>query len=193
MDNWPDQRLVEGFIKGDAQCFDVLVRRYKDRIFSYIYYTLGNRSLAEDIFQDTCIKAIHSMLDTRYKDNGRFLSWMTRIAHNLIIDHYRRNRQVSLLSADACSVLLNNAAELAERPVEEELIHRQIRSDVRKMIDMLPVEQREIVLLRHYGNMTFKEIAEMTGISVNTALGRMRYALINLRKYIHEHQIILTA
>lgn len=193
MNNWPDQRLVEGFVKGDAQCFDVLVRRYKDRIFSYIYYTLGNRSLAEDIFQDTCIKAINSLLDTRYKDNGRFLSWMTRIAHNLIIDHYRRSRQVDMMSADACSALLNNAAELAERPVEDDIVRRQIRKDVRKLIDMLPAEQREIVLLRHYGDMSFKEIAALTGVSVNTALGRMRYALINLRKYIDEHQIVLTA
>lgn len=191
MNKWPDQTLVEEFVKGNATCFDILIRRYKDRIFSYIYYTLSDKSLAEDIFQDTCIKAIHSLLDVRYRDSGRFLSWITRIAHNLIIDHYRRSRQLDTTSADGQTTLLNSV-RYAEPTIEDQMVSSQIRKDVRKLIDRLPDEQREIILLRHYGDLTFKEIAELTHVSVNTALGRMRYALINLRKLVREHHVILS-
>ena len=148
--------------------------------------------LADDIFQDTFIKVINSLRDGKYKDNGRFISWVIRIAHNLVIDHFRKEKQMTMLSNDDGIKDLFNNKKLSERNIEDNIIHEQIQNDVRKLIDLLPMDQKQVILLRHYGELSFKEIADQTGVSINTALGRMRYALINLRKLIQKNDIILT-
>ncbi len=187
-----DQMLVEQFIAGESKSFEVLMERYKNRLFSYICYTVKNRHLAEDIFQETCMKAITSLLDGRYSESGRFLPWLTRIAHNLIIDHFRQEKQLNVRSTDSFTVPVLNSPKYSESTVEDDLVQDQIYEDVRNLIDFLPEEQKEVILLRHYGDLSFKEIAEHTDVSINTALGRMRYALINLRRLIKEHDVQLT-
>ncbi len=187
-----DQVLVTQFIAGESKGFEVLMERYRNRLFSYIYYTVKDRHLAEDIFQETCIKAITSLLDGRYCESGRFLPWVTRIAHNLIIDQFRQEKQLNVRSTDSFTVPILNSPRYSENTVEDDLVQHQIYEDVRNLIDYLPEEQKEVILLRHYGDLSFKEIADYTGVSINTALGRMRYALINLRRLIKEHDVQLT-
>jgi len=150
-----------------------------------------NEQLAEDIFQDTFIKVIFSLKAGKYKDNGRFLSWVIRIAHNLVIDHFRKEKQMNTVSNDDTLVDLFNNRKLTEKNVEENIIYEQVCEDIRTLIEKLPDDQKEVILLRHYGDLSFKEIADQTGVSINTALGRMRYALINLRKLIQKHDINL--
>jgi RNA polymerase sigma-70 factor (ECF subfamily) len=188
----PDQTLVEQFVAGDSKSFELLIERHRNRLFSYIYYTVKNRHKAEDIFQETCIKAITSILDGRYSDSGRFLPWITRIAHNLIIDHFRQEKQLNIYSSEDFSVPVLNSPKYSEATIEDDLVQEQIYADVRNLIDYLPSEQKEVILLRHYGDLSFKEIAEYTNVSINTALGRMRYALINLRRLIKENGIQVT-
>jgi len=188
----PDQKLVEQFIAGDSKSFELLIERHKNRLFSYIFYTVKNRHKAEDIFQETCIKAITSILDGRYNESGRFLPWVTRIAHNLIVDQFRQEKQLNICSTDGFSVPILNSVHYSERTIEDDLVRDQIFADVRNLIDYLPDEQKEVILLRHYGDLSFKEIAEYTNVSINTALGRMRYALINLRRLIKEKGIQVT-
>ncbi len=187
-----DQVLVEQFVAGDSKSFEVLIERHKNRLFSYIYYTVKNRHVAEDIFQEACMKAITSLLDGRYAESGRFLPWITRIAHNLIIDRFRQEKQLSIQSTDNFVIPLLNSPKYSESTIEDDLIQHQIYEDVRKLINYLPEEQKEVILLRHYGDLSFKEIAEYTNVSINTALGRMRYALMNLRRLIREHDVHLT-
>jgi RNA polymerase sigma-70 factor (ECF subfamily) len=188
----PDQMLVEQFVAGDGKSFETLIERHRNRLFSYVFYTVKNRHLAEDIFQETCVKAITSILDGRYSESGRFLPWLTRIAHNLIIDHFRQEKQLNVCSADSFTVPLLNSQRYSDCTIEDDLVQNQIYADVRNLIDYLPDEQKEVILLRHYGDMSFKEIAEHTQVSINTALGRMRYALINLRRLIKENDIQMT-
>ncbi|MDR1171873.1 MAG: sigma-70 family RNA polymerase sigma factor [Bacteroidales bacterium] len=188
-----DQALVEQFVAGDSKSFEVLIERHRNRLFSYIYYTVKNRHKAEDIFQETCIKAITSMLGGRYSEAGRFLPWMTRIAHNLIIDHFRQEKQLIICSSDGFAVSVLNSPKYSDATIEDDMVQDQIYADVRNLIDYLPDEQKEVILLRHYGDLSFKEIAEYTDVSINTALGRMRYALINLRRLIKENGIQVTA
>ena len=187
-----DQILVEQFIAGDSKSFEVLIERHRNRLFSYIYYTVKNRHKAEDIFQETCFKAISSMLDGKYSESGRFLPWVTRIAHNLIVDMFRQEKQLNICSTDSFSAPQLNSYQYSDKTIEDDMIQKQIHADVRNLINYLPDEQKEVILLRHYGDMSFKEIAEYTGISINTALGRMRYALINLRRLIKENGIQVT-
>lgn len=187
-----DQSLVEQFIAGDSKSFEILIERHRNRLFSYIFYTVKNRHKAEDIFQETCFKAISSILDGRYSESGRFLPWVMRIAHNLIVDLFRHEKQLNICSTDNFSVPLLNSQHYSEKTIEEDLITDQIHADIRNLINYLPDEQKEIILLRHYGDLSFKEIADYTGVSINTALGRMRYALINLRRLIKENGIQLT-
>ena len=153
---------------------------------------IRDQALAEDLFQDTFMKVIQSVRTGKYQDNGKFLSWVMRIAHNLIIDHFRRIKQMNTVSNDDYESDLFNSKKLADANVEDDIIRRQIQKDVRKMITMLPDDQREVVILRHYAGLSFKEIADITDVSINTALGRMRYALINMRKLMEEKQISLT-
>ena len=161
-------------------------------MYTYILLTIKNQQLAEDLFQETFIKVIQSLRGGKYKDNGKFLSWVIRIAHNLIIDHFRKEKQMNTLSNDDSEVDLFNSKKLSDSNIEELIIDSQIKSEIRVLINELPDDQREVVLLRHYGGLSFKEIAEQTDVSINTALGRMRYALINLRKLIQEKNLSLT-
>lgn len=187
-----DYELIQRFIKGEQSCFDQLIKRHKNKVFAYISLYIRDQALAEDLFQDTFMKVIHSVRAGKYQDNGKFISWVMRIAHNLIIDHFRRIKQMNTISNDDYESDLFNSKKFAEANVEDDMIRRQIQKDVRKMITMLPDDQREVVVLRHYAGLSFKEIAEITDVSINTALGRMRYALINMRKLMEEKKISLT-
>jgi RNA polymerase sigma-70 factor (ECF subfamily) len=169
-----------------------LIHRYKNKVYSYIYITVKNQQLAEDLFQDTFIKVIKSLQEGKYQDNGRILSWIIRIAHNLIIDHFRREKQLNTCSNNSNEMDLFNSAKFSEETIEQVMISEQVLKDVRRLVDELPPDQKEIILLRHYGGLSFKEIAEQTDVSINTALGRMRYALINLRRLVEEYNINLS-
>lgn len=171
---------------------EVLINRHRKKVYSYIFMQVHNQALAEDLFQETFIKVITSIKTDRYQDHGKFLSWVIRIAHNLIIDHYRKLKQLNTVSNDDFEGQLFNSRKFSDVTTEEIIIKDQIHNDVRSLIDYLPEDQKQVVLLRHYAGMSFKEIAEVTNVSINTALGRMRYALINLRKLINEKNIILT-
>lgn len=188
-----DYELIDRFIKGEQFCFEQLIHRHKNKVFAYISLYIRDQALAEDLFQDTFMKVIQSVKTGRYQDNGKFISWVMRIAHNLIIDHFRRIKQMNTVSNDNYESDLFNSKKFAESTVEDDLIKRQIQKDVRKMIGRLPDDQREVVILRHYAGLSFKEIADLTDVSINTALGRMRYALINMRKIMEENKISLTA
>jgi RNA polymerase sigma factor (sigma-70 family) len=187
-----DYELVLEFVNGRQSSIEILIHRHKRKVFNYIMLMVKNEQLAEDIFQDTFIKVIHSLKEGKYKDNGRFISWVVRIAHNLVIDYFRKVKQMNMLSNDDCVVDLFNSKKMSDKNVEEVIIQEQIRSDIRKLIEELPEDQKQVILLRHFGELSFKEIADQTGVSINTALGRMRYALINLRKLIQKHDISLT-
>jgi RNA polymerase sigma factor (sigma-70 family) len=187
-----DQELVQAFLKGDETCIEILINRHRTKVYTYILLTIKNQALAEDLFQETFIKVIQSLRKNKYRDNGRFLSWVIRIAHNLIIDHFRKEKQLNSVSNDDTELDLFNSQRLADDNIEQLMVSEQIRRDLRKLINELPDDQKEVVLLRHFGELSFKEIADHTGVSINTALGRMRYALINLRKMINERNLILT-
>jgi len=187
-----DYELIKRFIKGEQSCFEQLIHRHKDKVYAYINIYIRDQALAEDIFQDTFLKVFQSVKAGKYYDNGKFISWVMRIAHNLIIDHFRRTKQINTLSNDNYESDLFNSKKLSEDNVEDDIIKNQIQKDVRKMISHLPDDQREVVILRHYADLSFKEIAEITDVSINTALGRMRYALINMRKIMEEKKINLT-
>ena len=187
-----DYELITRFIKGEESCFEQLIHRHKSKVFAYISLYIRDQALAEDIFQDTFLKVIQSVRAGKYSDNGKFLPWVMRIAHNLVIDNFRRVKQMNTISNDNYESDLFNSAKLSGDNIEDDIIKRQILKDVRAMISSLPDDQREVVILRHYADMSFKEIADLTGVSINTALGRMRYALINMRKMMEEKKISLT-
>ena len=187
-----DNELVNRFIAGESKAVEELIHRYKNKVYTYIYFNVRNQHLAEDLFQDTFVKVIKSFQDGKYQDNGRLLSWIMRIAHNLIIDYYRRNKQLNTCSNDDYEMDLFNSPRYSEENVEQVMVNDQIFDDVRRLVDKLPDDQKEIILLRHYGGLSFKEIAEQTNVSINTALGRMRYAIINMRKLIKQYDINLT-
>lgn len=187
-----DQNLVSLYIQGNESCLEDLITRHKKRVFSYIMMIVRDRHLAEDVFQDTFIKVIQTLKRGTYNDEGKFLPWVLRIAHNLIIDHFRRVKRMPVVNGgddfDIFSILT-----LSQINAEDKLTKRQIRSDVRKAIENLPIEQREVLIMRYYIDMSFKEIADTTNCSINTALGRMRYALINLKKMLEKQDIALSA
>ena len=187
-----DQDLVQAYIKGDPSAIEILINRHRAKVYTYILLTIKNQPLAEDLFQETFIKVIQSLRRGKYRDNGRFLSWVIRIAHNLIIDHFRKEKQMNSVSNDDSEVDLFNCKKMSDSNIEELIVNSQIKAEIRTLINELPDDQREVVLLRHYGNLSFKEIADQTDVSINTALGRMRYALINLRKLIKEKDLSLT-
>jgi RNA polymerase sigma factor (sigma-70 family) len=190
--NLSDNELVQGYLSGDYSSLELLIHRYKDKVFSYILITVKNHQLAEDIFQDTFIKVVRSLNLGKYTDNGKFISWVMRIAHNLIIDHYRREKNLNTFSNDASEVDHFNSPKFSDDNIEDFMINEQILNEVRNLLDELPDDQRQVVIMRHYLGLSFKEIAEQTDVSINTALGRMRYALINLRKIITDRGLILT-
>jgi RNA polymerase sigma factor (sigma-70 family) len=187
-----DYELIQQFIKGNQSCFEEIIRRHKNKVFAYISLYIRDRALVEDIFQDTFLKVIQSVKAGKYYDNGKFLSWVMRIAHNLIIDHFRRVKQMNTTSNDDYESDIFNSKRFAEDNIEDTMIQKQIHQDVRMLIGQLPEDQKEVVILRHYAGLSFKEIADITDVSINTALGRMRYALINMRKIMDEKKISLT-
>lgn len=187
-----DNELVQRFIEGDQNSLEVLVHRHKNRIYSYILLIVKNQELAEDIFQDTFIKVIRSLKRGKYVESGKFISWVLRIAHNLIIDHFRKEKLQATISNDALEVDIFNSPKFSDKNIEEIMIKDQILSDVKELIKELPEDQQQVIYMRHYMGLSFKEIAEQTDVSINTALGRMRYALINLRKIIKQKNLELT-
>lgn len=187
-----DTQLVRQYISGEEAAFEVLLKRHKDRVFNYVRMTVRDRQLAEDIFQETFCKAIITLKAGKYNDEGKFLPWVMRIAHNLIIDSYRRNAKMPSVEPKNEDHDIFASLNVFDKNVETEMIEGQIVADLRKLITHLPEEQREVILMRHYEDLSFKEIADKTNVSINTALGRMRYALINLRRMIEENQIVLS-
>ena len=187
-----DQKLLNCYLSGDRNAISQLIERHSRRVRDYIQMMVKDGDVADDIFQETFIKAVRVIDEGRYTDNGRFLSWILRIAHNQVIDHFRAQKQNRQLTEAEAGYDVLGTLRLAERTVEDEIVCEQIASDVRRMVELLPDEQREVVMMRYYSGLSFKEIAEQTGVSINTALGRMRYALINLRKMIKEKNLILS-
>lgn len=186
-DNLTDCDLVRQFINGDDSCIEILINRHKSKVYTYILMLVKKQELAEDILQDTFYKVIRSMRDNRYKDDGRFIGWVLRIAHNLVIDHFRRQKNMWTVSHDNERVFISE--NNIDTAIEDKIIKNQTHSKIRDIIEYLPDEQREVVIMRNYLDMSFKEIAATTNVSINTALGRMRYALINMRKMIESHSI----
>lgn len=187
-----DKELVESYLNGNQSSFEVLLNRHQSRVFAYIHMLVKDRQLADDIFQDTFIKVIRTLKGGTYSEEGKFIQWVMRIAHNLIIDHFRKSKRLPLVDNGPDDYRTADLLGLSDKNVEEQIITDQIHEDIRKMIDFLPSEQREVLYLRLYSEMSFKEIAEMTNVSINTALGRMRYALINMRKMVKEQNVSLT-
>jgi RNA polymerase sigma-70 factor (ECF subfamily) len=187
-----DNSLVNQFINGDQVAIEILIERHKKRVFTYIVLIVKNHHLAEDIFQDTFIKVIRSLKTGKYTENGKFISWVLRISHNLIIDHFRKEKLLNTTSNDDATVDLFNSPKYSEENIEDRLVYDQITSDVRLLVEELPDDQRQVIMMRHFQGLSFKEIADLTDVSINTALGRMRYALINLRKLIEKKNLSLT-
>jgi RNA polymerase sigma-70 factor (ECF subfamily) len=188
-----DNELVGKFVSGDGNSLEQLINRYRKQVYTYIFLLVKKQHLAEDIFQDTFIKVIKSLDEGKYQDNGKFLAWVLRIAHNLVIDYYRKEKQLNSTSREDFGMDILNSQRYAVQPAEDIMIDRQIRKDIRELVDSLPIEQKEVLILRQYCELSFKEIAEHTNVSINTALGRMRYALINLRRMVKERNLTLTA
>lgn len=187
-----DDQLVRSYIEGNNEAFDVIIERHKNRLYSYIYHSVRNADLANDIFQETFVKAIVTINQGRYCDNGKFAAWITRIAHNLIIDFFRQEKSENLQSCDIEEIDVLNRKELSEDTIEDELVISQIHNDIRRIIKALPQNQQEVLVMRYYKNMSFKEIAQATNVSINTALGRMRYAILNMRRIAEANNIVLT-
>ena len=186
-----DSILVKNYISGDEKALEILINRHNQRISSFIYSKVLDRDVAEDIFQDTFIKVIKTLKRGNYSEEGKFLPWVMRIAHNLIIDHFRKNKRMPKFEgSDDFNIF--SVIKDEKLNVEKQIIKDQIESDLTLLIDELPEDQREVLIMRIYKDMSFKEISENTGVSINTALGRMRYALINLRKIVDRKNIVLT-
>ena len=187
-----DQVLLNHYLSGDRSAISQLIERHSRRVRDYIQMMVKDGDVADDIFQETFIKAVRVIDEGRYTDNGRFLSWILRIAHNQVIDHFRAQRQNKSVSETEAGYDVLGTLKLAERTVEDSMVCEQIERDVRALVELLPSEQREVVIMRYFSGLSFKEIAEQTDVSINTALGRMRYALINLRRMIKEKNLILS-
>ncbi len=187
-----DEQLVADYAKGNNEAFDALLKRHQSRVFSYIFHIVKNKDLADDIFQETFVKAIMTIKQGRYTETGKFSAWISRIAHNLIIDYYRQEKSENTISADDEDTNLLNRRDLCEENIEYYLVTNQIHEDVRRIVMALPESQREVLIMRYYRDMSFKEIADATNVSINTALGRMRYAILNMRRIAEENNIVLT-
>jgi len=187
----PDALLVKSYVAGDENALATLIKRHQSKIYGFIYSKISDRDVSDDIFQDTFIKVIKTLKSNAYNEEGKFLPWVMRIAHNLIVDHFRRNKKMPMFREteefSIFSIMSDNVPN-----VESQIITAQVESDLRKLIDELPADQKEVLVMRMYQDLSFKEISELTGVSINTALGRMRYALMNIRKVIDKHKIILT-
>ena len=186
-----DATLVSNYINGNESALTLLIEKHKQKIYSFIYSKVFDRDITEDIFQDTFIKVIRTLKRGRYNEEGKFLPWVMRIAHNLVIDHFRRNNRMPKFDNSGDFNIFSVISD-SSLNAEKLIIKDQVAEDVRRLIDELPEDQKQVLVLRMYNDMSFKEISEKTGVSINTALGRMRYALINLRKVIDKHNIVLT-
>ncbi|HNX86933.1 MAG TPA: sigma-70 family RNA polymerase sigma factor [Bacteroidales bacterium] len=186
-----DQDLISKYLAGQESALEKLIRRHKNRVFAYILMIVKDKDLAEDLFQDTFIKVINTFRSGTYKEEGKFIQWVMRIAHNLIIDYFRKSKRIMIIENNDDYDIFDKV-RIPVESIEDSLIMEQIHKDVKKLIDYLPREQKEVLLMRHYNDMSFKDIAEVTNVSINTALGRMRYALINLRKLVKENEVILS-
>ncbi|MCB0820190.1 MAG: sigma-70 family RNA polymerase sigma factor [Bacteroidetes bacterium] len=186
-----DQELVRNYINGHEEALSVLVTRHQQKVYSYIRMMVKDSTLAEDIFQDVFVKVINTLKSGNYNEEGKFLPWVMRIAHNLTIDHFRKAKRMQMVQPKDDSDIFRTL-KIDELNMEDQLVKKQILKDVKRLIKELPPEQQEVLILRHYADMSFQEIADFTNVSINTALGRMRYALINLRKIIKQNEIILS-
>lgn len=185
-----DKQLINQYLAGDEQALECLINRHRDKVFTSIIMFVKDQYLAEDIFQDTYIKVINTLRSGNYKEEGKFLPWVLRIAYNLCVDNHRKSkRKPTITNNDGFDIF--NVLNFSDETAEDKITKEETRDKVRRLITHLPDEQKQVVILRHYNNMSFKEIADLTGVSINTALGRMRYALINLRKLIEEKQVSL--
>lgn len=189
--NDEDRQLVSRYIAGDESAFETLLLKHKDKVYGYIRMMVKDGQLAEDIFQDVFMKAINTIKRGAYNEEGKFLPWIMRIAHNLVIDHFRKGKRIPTVDGGPDFDIFD-VVKCDNKRVDEQIVENQIQNDVKKLIEYLPEEQKQVLKMRHYEEMSFKEIAFETGVSINTALGRMRYALINLRKLVEENQVILT-
>ncbi|WP_166926029.1 RNA polymerase sigma factor [Flavobacterium poyangense] len=187
----PDGLLVKNYIEGNENALATLIKRHESKIYGFIYSKIADRDISNDIFQDTFIKVIKTLKSNSYNEEGKFLPWVMRISHNLIVDHFRKTKKMPMYREteefSIFSVMSDNSLT-----IENKMIFDQVEVDLKKIIEELPEDQKEVLVMRMYQDMSFKEISELTGVSINTALGRMRYALMNLRKIIDKHQIILT-
>ncbi|NDP22079.1 MAG: sigma-70 family RNA polymerase sigma factor [Paludibacter sp.] len=186
-----DDELVKLYGTGNNQAFEILLLRNKSKVYTYIFLIVRNRELTEDIFQDTFIKAISTIQQGRYVESGKFVAWINRIAHNLIIDHFRREKNENTFSADALDYDIINNAKLSEKSVEDTMSNEQVLLDVVQLINLLPQSQQKVIRMRYFEDLSFKEIAEKTDVSINTALGRVRYALLNMRRIAAEKDVYL--
>ena len=192
LESMTDEELALSYINGNNRAFDELLSRSQDKIFNYIMYVVKDEDLANDLFQETYLKVITKMQTGRYTDTGKFFWWLTRVAHNVIIDYYRAQKSSRIVEPTKDNDLSNlNSNSVMDSNRESELANEQVLRDVKKLMEALPESQREVVFMRFYQELSFKEIAEMTGVSINTSLGRMRYALMNLRKMTHQHGVNL--
>jgi RNA polymerase sigma-70 factor (ECF subfamily) len=187
----PDALLVKNYVEGDENALTILINRHQSKIFGFIYSKISDRDISNDIFQDTFIKVIRTLKSKSYNEEGKFLPWVMRIAHNLIIDHYRKNKKMPMFRETEEFSIFSIMSD-DSLTIENKIIKDQVEIDLKKLIEELPADQKEVLIMRMYQDMSFKEISEITGVSINTALGRMRYALMNIRKVIDKHQIILT-
>ncbi len=188
-----DQELINRYLSGNQASLELLIHRHKNKVYSYILTVVKDKELADDIFQDTFIKVIFTLRSGTYQEEGKFIQWVMRIAHNLIIDFFRKSKRIPVVDNSNDEFDIFDTIKISDGSIEDRMINEQIHEDVRKLIECLPEEQKQVLIMRHYADMSFKDIAEQTDVSINTALGRMRYALINLRKMIKEKEIILTA
>jgi len=187
----PDAVLVKNYISGDETALASLINRHQSKIYGFIYSKIGDRDLSDDIFQDTFIKVIKTLKTNSYNEEGKFLPWVMRISHNLVVDHFRKAKKMPYQRETEEYSIFNYMTD-STLNIEGQIITAQVESDLAKLLDELPADQKEVLVMRMYQDLSFKEIADLTGVSINTALGRMRYALLNLRKIIEKNQIILT-
>jgi RNA polymerase sigma-70 factor (ECF subfamily) len=184
-----DQQLIDGFLQGSNKSFEILLNRHKDRIYTSIYMFVKNHDLAEDLFQEVFIKILDTFRKGKYNHEGKFIQWALRISYNLCVDHFRKaKRRTKVSSTETFDIF--DILESKDDNMEQKMIKNQLHCRIRKIVDQLPPEQREVVILRHYADMSFKEISQLTRVSINTALGRMRYALINIRKMVGEREFV---
>ncbi|HFB62159.1 MAG TPA: sigma-70 family RNA polymerase sigma factor, partial [Bacteroidetes bacterium] len=181
-----ERQLIREFLDGKTSGLQALIERHQTRIYSYIFVMVKDKQLADDLFQDTFVKVINTLKAGSYNDEGKFIQWVMRIAHNLVIDHFRKQKKLNLAEVLSDQYSIMDTLKVTDPSIEERLVTRQIHEDIKKLMNYLPEEQKEVLYLRCYAGMSFKDIAEQTDVSINTALGRMRYALINLRKLVKE-------